>query len=127
MGCAIPIMLLGLLLFWMQHNFEPGLHASGEKWDLVSVATDGSSYVRFLPVLRWFTGSIGLHHVHHLKPRIPNYRLEDARRTIPELSAVDPLTISDVRRTFTHVLWDEDRGAMVPIDAVGIPEEVRRG
>src|SRR6185312_13900075 len=67
----------GALLFWMQHNFAPGFHAEGEQWDFVSVAVEGSSYLRFGPVLRWFTGSIGLHHVHHLNPRIPNYRLED--------------------------------------------------
>ena len=31
---------------------------------------------RSSPVLQWFTGSIGLHHVHHAAPRIPNYRLQ---------------------------------------------------
>ncbi len=110
----------GALLFWMQHNFAPGFHAEGEEWNFVSVAVEGSSYLRFGPVLRWFTGSIGLHHVHHLNPRIPNYRLEDARRSIPELAAVDPLSMADVRKTFTHVFWDEARGEMVPLAEVGV-------
>ncbi len=110
----------GALLFWMQHNFAPGFHAEGEEWDFVSVAVEGSSYLRFGPVLRWFTGSIGLHHVHHLNPRIPNYRLEDARRAIPELAAVEPLSMGDVRRSFTHVFWDEERGEMVPLADAGV-------
>jgi omega-6 fatty acid desaturase (delta-12 desaturase) len=118
-GCLLGGMC-GALIFWMQHNFAPGFHAEGEKWDFVSVAVEGSSYLRFGPVLRWFTGSIGLHHVHHLNPRIPNYRLEDARRAIPELTAVDPLSLSDVKRSFTHVFWDAERGAMVPLTGVGI-------
>jgi omega-6 fatty acid desaturase (delta-12 desaturase) len=121
----------GALLFWMQHNFAPGFHGDGEQWDFVDVAVEGSSYLRFGPVLRWVTGSIGLHHVHHLNPHIPNYRLEDARCAIPELSAVDPLSMADVRHSFTHVFWDEERGAMVTlaeaIHAVGTPtpDEVR--
>jgi omega-6 fatty acid desaturase (delta-12 desaturase) len=110
----------GALLFWVQHNFEPGFHAGGENWDFVRVAVEGSSYLRFGPVLRWFTGSIGLHHVHHLNPRIPNYRLESARRAIPALAAVEPLSLADMRKTFTHVFWDEDRNVMVPIADVGL-------
>lgn len=58
--------------------------------------------------------------MHHLNPRIPNYRLEDARRAIPELRSVDPLSIADVRRSFSHVFWDEERGVMVPFADVGI-------
>lgn len=108
----------GALLFWIQHNFEPGFHAEGEAWDFVTVAVEGSSYLRFGPILRWFTGSIGLHHVHHLNPRIPNYRLEDARQAIPELAAVDPLSLTDMRKSFTHVFWDEEREAMVPLTEV---------
>ncbi len=110
----------GALLFWVQHNFEHGFHAQGEEWDFVSVAVRGSSYLRFGPVLRWVTGSIGLHHVHHLNPRIPNYRLEPARRAMPELAAVEPLTLADMRKTFSHVFWDEERGVMVPIADVGL-------
>jgi omega-6 fatty acid desaturase (delta-12 desaturase) len=109
----------GALLFWMQHNFEHGFHAAGEEWDFVSVAVQGSSYFRLGPVLRWVTGSIGLHHVHHLNPRIPNYRLEPARRAVPALAEVDPLTLADVRRAFTHVFWDEERGVNVPFAEIG--------
>jgi omega-6 fatty acid desaturase (delta-12 desaturase) len=113
-GSCLIAAACGALLFWMQHNFEHGFHADEKQWDFVSVAVEGSSYLRFGPILRWFTGSIGLHHVHHLNPRIPNYRLEDARRAIPALAGVEPLTLTDVRRTFTHVFWDEERGVMVP-------------
>jgi omega-6 fatty acid desaturase (delta-12 desaturase) len=116
----------GALLFWVQHNFAPGFHAEGEKWDFVRVAVEGSSYLRFGPVLRWVTGSIGLHHVHHLNPRIPNYKLEEARRSIPELAEVHPLSVSDLRRSFTHVFWDEERAVMVPLEAINAPAHEAR-
>ena len=38
----------------------------------------GSSYLDLPRVLQFFTGNIGLHHVHHLSARIPNYNLQAA-------------------------------------------------
>ncbi|MBK8260285.1 MAG: fatty acid desaturase [Nannocystis sp.] len=55
-------------------QFERTWHADDRDWSFTRVALDGSSYVRLGPLLRWVTGSIGLHHVHHLNPGIPNYR-----------------------------------------------------
>ena len=73
-----------------------------------NVAIHGSSYLELGPILGWFTASIGLHHVHHLNPRIPNHTLEKARREIPELQAVSPLGKKDLKRSFTHLFWDRD-------------------
>lgn len=103
---------VGAWLFWLQHNFEHTWHARDPEWDYTRVALHGSSFLALGPVGQWFTASIGLHHVHHLNPRIPNYRLEEARRAIPELAAVAPLTTTDLARSFTHVFWDEAAGKM---------------
>jgi acyl-lipid omega-6 desaturase (Delta-12 desaturase) len=103
---------LGAWLFWLQHNFEHTLHAPDTTWDYTDVALHGSSYLALGRLGSWFTASIGLHHVHHLNPRIPNYRLEEARRAIPELAAVAPLTTTDLAHSFTHVFWDEAAGKM---------------
>ena len=65
--------------------------------------------------MRWFTGNIGFHHVHHLNPRIPFYRLPAAMRGIPELQR--PITIKLNARTilssFRIKLWDPERQRMV--------------
>ena len=70
-------------------------------------------------VMRWFTGNIGFHHVHHLNQQIPFYRLPEAMKAIPELH--DPPTtslgVSDIVACFRLKLWDPDAGKMV-----GYPE-----
>jgi omega-6 fatty acid desaturase (delta-12 desaturase) len=103
----------GALLFWVQHNFEGTWHADEEAWDYVQVALRGSSYLALPRPLAWFTADIGLHHVHHLNPRIPNYRLEEARRGVPALAAVKPLDATGFWRCFTHVFWSKAAGRMV--------------
>jgi omega-6 fatty acid desaturase (delta-12 desaturase) len=118
----LPAYLLGAgygaLLFWVQHNFERTYHA-GDDWSYYAAGLRGASYLALPQPLAWFSASIGLHHVHHLHPRIPNYRLEEARRAIPELRAVRPLDRRDAGRCFTHVFWDEPRGRMVSFDELG--------
>lgn len=104
----------GSLLFWVQYNFEHTYHDDEGGWHPARVAVEGSSYLRFGPLLRWFTGDIGLHHVHHLNPLIPNYELERARRGIPALRRVEPLDREQLRRSFTHLFWDRHRKVMTP-------------
>lgn len=103
----------GGLLFWLQHNFEHTYYAKLADWTWADVAVRGSTYLALGWPLRWFTADIGLHHVHHAHPRIPNYRLDAARRAIPSLAAVRPLSRAQVRRSFTHIFWDVERGCMV--------------
>ncbi len=67
----------------------------------------GSSFYKLPPVLQWFSANIGLHHIHHLAPRIPNYRLQACLNAIPDLDLVDAITL---RRSFSAIylnLWDE--------------------
>ena len=120
-GCAA-------LLFWIQHNFERTYHAVDAQWSYYAAGAQGSSYLALPAPLAWFTADIGLHHIHHLNSRIPNYRLEEARRAVPELAAIPPLGMRDFFRSFTHVFWDPAKGRMVPIEetsAFGAPESER--
>jgi omega-6 fatty acid desaturase (delta-12 desaturase) len=109
---------IGTLIFWIQHNYEGTFYAQDDRWHYAAVGIEGSSYLKLGPVLTWFTGSIGIHHVHHLNAGIPNYRLEEARRNIPVLAAVKPLSRAQVSTSFTHVFWDEEHGRMVDLTAV---------
>lgn len=91
---------IGGWLFWIQHNFPRTYHVEPGDWSFVDVALQGSSYLALPRPLAWVTAHIGLHHVHHLNPRIPNYRLEQARRAVPELSGVKPLSLDELRDCF---------------------------
>jgi omega-6 fatty acid desaturase (delta-12 desaturase) len=65
------------------------------------------------PVLRWFTASIGVHHVHHLASRIPFYRLPEVLRDIPALANCSRLSVRESVRTVRLVLWDEKARRLV--------------
>lgn len=113
----LPIFLLsgstGVWLFYVQHQFEDAYWRDGKDWDYATAAVMGSSYFRLPRVLQWFTGNIGFHHVHHLSPRIPNYRLERCHRENPTFQKVVTLTVRESIRTLGLRLWDEESGRMV--------------
>jgi len=103
----------GVWLFYVQHQFEGGYWARKKEWDALRAAMEGSSHYKLPPVLRWFSGNIGLHHVHHLNPRIPNYRLSECYEAVPELQAKKPLTLLKSFSAVRMKLWDEDRKQLV--------------
>jgi omega-6 fatty acid desaturase (delta-12 desaturase) len=72
--------------------------------------------------LQWLTCSIGLHHVHHLSPRVPNYRLQACLDAHPALSRAPLVTLRDARRAFSLKLWDEDAGRLVGFEGADVPD-----
>jgi omega-6 fatty acid desaturase (delta-12 desaturase) len=104
---------LGLWLFYVQHQFETVYWARDGAWDRIEAAIRGSSYYKLPKVLQWFSGNIGLHHIHHLRARIPNYNLQHCYNEVPEVRTVAPLSISTSLKSLWFNLWDEERQKMV--------------
>jgi acyl-lipid omega-6 desaturase (Delta-12 desaturase) len=104
---------VGVWLFYVQHQFEDTYWQSSGGWTYADAALRGSSYLRLPKVLQFFTGNIGLHHVHHLSTRIPNYNLQRAHDENPVFHAVPTLSLWDGLRAVRLKLWDEDRGRLV--------------
>ena len=103
----------GVWLFYVQHQFEDTYWQSNEAWSYADAALKGSSYLNLPRVLQFFTGNIGLHHVHHLSARIPNYNLQRAHDDNPVLHGVPTLSLWDGIRAVRLKLWDERRGRLV--------------
>jgi len=103
----------GVWLFYVQHQFEDTYWQSSEDWSYADAALRGSSYLRLPALLQFFSGNIGLHHVHHLSARIPNYNLQRAHDENPIFHEVPTLSLWDGLRAVRLKLWDEDRGRMV--------------
>ena len=104
----------GAYLFYAQHNFD-GVHIQArDGWNYCRAALESSSYMDLGLVLHWFTGNIGYHHVHHLNPRIPFYRLPEAMAAIPALQQPSVTTLSPgaVSECFRAKLWDAEAGCM---------------
>jgi len=103
----------GIWLFYVQHQFEEAYWERGKEWDYATAAITGSSHLRMPALLNWFTGHIGLHHVHHLGPKIPNYRLKRAHEENPIFHAAPELTLRTALKTLRLTLWDEASQRMI--------------
>ena len=104
---------VGVWLFYVQHQFEDVYWAHHEEWDPMRAALEGSSYYKLPKVLQWFTGSIGLHHIHHVQPRIPCYNLQRCQDAVPVFQAVPPLTLRRSLDSLGLRLLDESNRRMV--------------
>jgi omega-6 fatty acid desaturase (delta-12 desaturase) len=113
----LPITLIagtvGVWLFYVQHQYEGVYWARHADWDPMRAALEGSSYYKLPRVLQWATGNIGLHHIHHIRPRIPNYHLQQCYDDLPAMRAVTPLTIRGSLKSLRMNLWDEDAKELV--------------
>jgi acyl-lipid omega-6 desaturase (Delta-12 desaturase) len=99
----------GIWLFYVQHTFEDSYFEEDEHWEYVRAAVEGSSFYKLPRLLQWITGNIGYHHVHHLSPRIPNYKLEEAHENTPPLQNVPTVTLSTSIESLKFHLWDEEK------------------
>jgi acyl-lipid omega-6 desaturase (Delta-12 desaturase) len=100
----------GVWLFYVQHQFEGVYWKRSEDWNYADAALEGSSYLKMHPILQFFTGYIGLHHVHHLNPRIPNYNLQKAHDENEFLHRAPVISLWDGLRCVKLKLIDEDAG-----------------
>jgi omega-6 fatty acid desaturase (delta-12 desaturase) len=113
----LPIMLMaasmGVWLFYVQHQFEGVAWARTGDWSHNEAALTGSSYYDLPGFLRWISGNIGIHHIHHLNSRIPYYRLPKVLQDHPELKTVGRLTLWDSLKSTRLSLWCEQREKLV--------------
>ena len=115
----------GVWLFYVQHQFEDVYWQRGDDWSFTDSALRGSSHLKLPRVLQFFTGNIGLHHVHHLSARIPNYNLQRAHDENPIFHDVPTLSLWDGVRVLRLKLYDEERGALVRFADLRAPHRAR--
>ena len=115
----LPVMalaaIIGIGLFSVQHTFDGAQWVHKAEWSSTQAALRGTSYLHLPPVLQWFSGNIGLHHVHHLNPGIPNYRLQACHDACTAVTAAATmLTLREAFDASRYTLWDEGLQRMVP-------------
>lgn len=103
----------GVWLFYVQHQYPYTSWTRTEKWDFKTIALEGSSFFKLPRVLQWFTGNIGFHHVHHLSPKIPNYKLAKCHRENQLFHNITPITFFSSFRSLRLRLWDEKRHKLI--------------
>ena len=105
--------IIGGWLFFIQHQFEAPFWEIDEDWNYNEAALMSSSYYVMPKVLQWFTGNIGLHHVHHLNANIPNYKLQACVDAHPDLQTMNRITLKESLKSIPLALWDESTKKLV--------------
>jgi omega-6 fatty acid desaturase (delta-12 desaturase) len=113
MPTAILAGVAGVFLFYVQHQFEDAYWESGEGWSYADAALKGSSYLKLPKLLQFFTGNIGLHHVHHLSAKIPNYNLQRAHDENAIFQQVPVLTVADGLKALRLKLIEPESGRLL--------------
>ncbi|MCH8812714.1 MAG: fatty acid desaturase [Gemmatimonadetes bacterium] len=113
----LPVLIVtgtvGVWLFYVQHQFEDTYWKEHTDWSYFEAGLEGSSYLVLPKPLQWVTASIGIHHIHHLSARIPNYRLQQCLDENPQLQHVTRIGIWDGIKTLRLALWDEDSRRLI--------------
>lgn len=113
LSVMIVASILGVWLFSLQHRFETARWTAKGEWDYVDASLRGASWFSLPCALHWLTGNIGFHHVHHLNPRVPNYRLRAAHDAVQARRATPPLSLRRGLGAPWLTLWDEAAGRLV--------------
>ena len=113
----LPVFWLGTMtgvwLFYIQHQYQGVYWKRHEEWDFFEAGLYGASYYQLPRLLQWFTGNIGFHHIHHLNPRIPNYRLQACYEENPILQRPPAITLLHSLRSLQFRLYDEENRQLV--------------
>ncbi|MDX9906666.1 MAG: fatty acid desaturase [Bacteroidales bacterium] len=113
----LPVMyfasVAGVYLFYLQHQYEEVIWARDAEWNYKEMALHGSSFFKLPGLLRWFTGNIGYHHIHHLGPTIPNYNLVRCHNENPVFQEVRSINFFRSLRSLSVRLWDEERKKII--------------
>jgi omega-6 fatty acid desaturase (delta-12 desaturase) len=113
----LPITLIGgtagVWLFYIQHQFEDTYWEPHSSWDYHDAAMEGCSYYDLPRVLNWFSGTIGVHHIHHLSSLVPNYLLKQCFDEVPELQRVTRLKLWGSWKCASLKLWDPEQRKLV--------------
>lgn len=106
--------IIAIWFFYIQHQHEETYKQWRDKWDFVTAAIKGSTYYKIPRVFNWLTGNIGIHHIHHLNPAIPNYNLQDALASNQWFNEyTTTLTFGESLKLAFYKLWDESTQKMI--------------
>ena len=106
---------IGSYLFYAQHNFPGVSFNAAAGWTYEKAALESSSFMKTGPIMGWFTGNIGYHHIHHLNARIPFYRLPEVLNNIVELQTPKTTSLNPIEiiRCLRLKVWDVESQRMV--------------
>jgi omega-6 fatty acid desaturase (delta-12 desaturase) len=109
--------IVGTCMFSVQHRGVRTHWFRERAWNRTDAALEGTTYLELPAVLHWFTGNIGFHHIHHLNPAVPNYRLKECHEQIASLREMPTMSLLGAFHSIQLALWDEKQRRMVSFGA----------
>ncbi len=114
MFVVFTFFIIAFWFFYVQHQHEDGYMRWRQNWDYLLAAIRGATYYKLPRVMQWLTGNIGIHHIHHLSARIPNYNLEKCMKENPLFTKYTTVvTFWDSIKLTANKLWDEESKRMI--------------
>lgn len=114
MSVVFAFFIIAFWFFYVQHQHEEGYMRWKVQWNYILAAVRGSTYYKLPKIFQWLTGNIGLHHIHHLSARIPNYNLEKCMKDNPIFNQyANVITMMDSFKLAANKLWDEETKRMI--------------
>lgn len=110
---SILAAVMGVWMFSLQHRFDGAVWARETSWNPAVASIEGSSHLVLPRFLQWFTGNIGFHHIHHLDPGVPNYRLEACHGSDERFARAPTVTLWQGLSAMRYCLWDEENGRLI--------------
>ena len=122
-----PILMMattgGVWLFYIQHNYENVNWERQKNWAWSAAALEGSSFYKLPKILQWFSGNIGFHHIHHLRPNIPNYNLPKCHKEHSVFQEIKPITLLSSLKSLSLRLWNEETNELVSYRQVRLSQK----
>jgi omega-6 fatty acid desaturase (delta-12 desaturase) len=104
--------IINFLLFFNQHTFNPAYAVDDSQWSQRNSGLEGSSFIQMPSLLKYYSGGIEYHHIHHMNSKIPGYNIEMFHNEV-ELNSnmfanITRLSMRDCYNNLWLMLYDED-------------------
>lgn len=102
---------VGMMLFHLQHGVNKGYRVPASEHDRKLASIAGSTFLQVPFWLKWATLGIEYHHIHHLNPKVPCYRLASCHDSAPPGTWDDVVQVPFGKAavaSLLNVMWNED-------------------
>lgn len=103
---------LGVILFHSQHGFNPPYIVNNIRFNQLESGLKGSSFIKIPKYLKYFSGGIEYHHIHHMTTKIPGYNLQNFHEVAENnnlFNNIITLSMKDCYNNLWLVIYDEEK------------------
>ena len=104
--------IINFLLFFNQHTFNPAYAVDDAQWSQRNSGLVGSSFIQMPSLLKYYSGGIEYHHIHHMNSKIPGYNIHKYHNEVDlnsnMFANVTRLSMRDCYNNLWLMLYDKD-------------------